>query len=848
MSWSSSSVPSRRLAAFAAIVLLLPPQARAQQAPQQPAAATISSTGLLPIYGVDLALEGAPADEALKKAWPSLAPLGVAAIRFDVDVRDPGSADVVARACVWAAAAGVKLVPVLIGAKPGEPTGVELAAAAGGFVTALWQSVRGTDAAGAGVYQQILAFQIGRAMNDSKRHGGMTREAALLRVLQTARAIRKAEAPLADAGLQATPIMIEASFDAELTAAGLDPNVEFSDAAYASALAPLTAFVTEAASSADLDLIAVEYLPGTAAPGDASHLGRLAGDLAAPAQGRKIVIVTGMAPDAAFPDDQRKYYALAFANLADHRAGQGPDSALAGLLFRWALEDPAREALQAVAASVSEAEADTPPSEMPPPEAAAGETSPPGGSTLVAATKDKVQQFLLGLVDRSLEKLASGLLGGGGAASGGAPDPSAPPGDPVTAPSAPPQIVFGDISTAPTGAVAGSTLQVDALVYNKSSDVMATGLTAALVDESGGILNADTMPGDLEIGPSENRTIHLTWTPGMPGKLKVAVVVADASFAELAKSPYFTIAVAPPELATTIAPASPGPRAPLGFPVVTQLAPGAASQITVTLKNPYRTPITALAVTIAAGMKPVTRSLPFLAPGQTRSLTFAGAALARGGGADVTVMMTTGGKSATVSSRVLLPAVAPAMAPAPARAPVRSPLVSRAPGRMPAPVPAPGRMPAPVPAPSAPPRHPVMREPPPPPARAPQPVPPPMRAPQRQPQPVRIARPDVAIVDAGYAVQQTRSGQLVTITVTVRNVGDGVAQGVGISCGAGGARSFPRPLGGAIGPGHVRAMTCQATLPASARSAQVGIAVSAPGDINPSNNQRSLLVQAGRRR
>jgi hypothetical protein len=444
---------------LAVVVFLCAIAAQGQQAGQIPATA-ISSTGLLPIYGADLALER---PETLQQAWTSLAPLGAGVVRFDVDVRDPAAVDALADTCAWAAGTGVKIVPVLIGANAGEPLPAAYASQAAGFVTALAQALRGGDPARAAAYQQILAFQLGRAMNDPARHGGMPRETALLRLLQAARAIRKAEEPLAAAGIAATPIMIDVSFDAVLIAgmkaagAGIDLTVPLSDASYTAALAPLAAFVTEAASSADFDLIAVEYLPGTSAPGDESHLARLARDLAAPAQGKKLVVVTGMQEGAGFANDQRRFYALAFANLADQRASEGPDSALAGVLFKWALDDPAREALTKVAESVDAARAETPPADQPP-DTTAVQESAAGDPALVSAAKDKVQQFLLGLLDRSLEKVGSSLMTTGDVV------PAEPP--PVDPPAEAPQLQFGDVTTTPNNPVAGSPLQLDALVYN----------------------------------------------------------------------------------------------------------------------------------------------------------------------------------------------------------------------------------------------------------------------------------------------------------------------------------------------------------------------------------------------
>jgi hypothetical protein len=109
-----------------------------------------------------------------------------------------------------------------------------------------------------------------------------------------------------------------------------------------------------------------------------------------------------------------------------------------------------------------------------------------------------------------------------------------------------------------------------------------------------------------------------------------------------------------------------------------------------------------------------------------------------------------------------------------------------------------------------------------------------------------VARPDVAIVDAGYAAQQTRAGQVITIKATIRNVGDGVAQGMRLSCG--GSRGASQMLPGALGPGQTRTVSCQVAIAAGAPATQIGVAVFANGDTNAGNNRRVLTIQPARRR
>jgi len=181
----------------AAMLLTLWAWPSAQQRPQPEAAAAISGTGLLPVYGADVTFDAAGGVEAFAKAWTSVAPLGFGVARFTVDVRDGAkAAQHVAALAVWAADQQLKIVPVLVGATEGESIPAEFAGQVGALVTSVHQSLSAMQPSRAQAYSQILAFQIERGLNDAIGHGGMTRETALLRLLQAAGAIRQAEQAL----------------------------------------------------------------------------------------------------------------------------------------------------------------------------------------------------------------------------------------------------------------------------------------------------------------------------------------------------------------------------------------------------------------------------------------------------------------------------------------------------------------------------------------------------------------------------------------------------------------------------------------------------------------------------
>ena len=94
-------------------------------------ASPVSATGLLPIFGVGLDLDGlsssASPDDAVasvQKLWDKyLKAAGFNVIQFPVEVKELGDkgAGRLAKLCVWAKANNVRLAPILIGAAPGEP-------------------------------------------------------------------------------------------------------------------------------------------------------------------------------------------------------------------------------------------------------------------------------------------------------------------------------------------------------------------------------------------------------------------------------------------------------------------------------------------------------------------------------------------------------------------------------------------------------------------------------------------------------------------------------------------------------------------------------------------------------
>lgn len=234
-------------------------------------------------------------------------------------------------------------------------------------MTALLGALGGPDPQRLDAYGQVLAYQLERTMNDAAIHGRMPIEIAQLRLLQAAGALRKVEQEVAGpAGMLATPIMVDASFDAELSNAGLKATAPVQEPAYAKAYDALTQFLRELAASGEINLIGVEYQPGTVSAGDAGRFPALLRDLMTALPGQQIVLTTGFPSEFGTAEDQQRFHALAFANLADDRASEGVDAPFLGVIFREALSEPVQQSLTDIAATVADARAEMPAEELRP--------------------------------------------------------------------------------------------------------------------------------------------------------------------------------------------------------------------------------------------------------------------------------------------------------------------------------------------------------------------------------------------------------------------------------------------------------------------------------------------------
>jgi hypothetical protein len=341
--------------------LLSPAQAQSESAATTtpsatPATPSVSTIGMLPIHGVSVDLDALPTpgkdkdkpknnDEmiaALQSLWDSyLKGAGFNVISFTADVNDLGErgAGRLARLCTWAKQNNVRIAPTLIGAPEGKPLPTDYPNKAASFVGKVIATL---GAEGAPSYAQIMLYQLERPLNHPASHGPMEASAAAATLKATAEAVRAAEqAGLAQAGIQASPLLVRASFDYELIKRGAIVNTPMSDDTYGEAYAALRDYLVAVFGSAPVEAVAIEWFPGSLTSEGVSRMPDLMLKLQADLPGKLLVMNTGYSSAAGSDTSQAKFYALAFNNLVDLRARQGVESPFTGILWRNALDSGA---------------------------------------------------------------------------------------------------------------------------------------------------------------------------------------------------------------------------------------------------------------------------------------------------------------------------------------------------------------------------------------------------------------------------------------------------------------------------------------------------------------------------
>ncbi|HXF59249.1 MAG TPA: hypothetical protein VN539_05455, partial [Candidatus Saccharimonadales bacterium] len=351
----SPSTIARTLVLAAFLASAMPPgwaraegeAAAATPAPAPASASPVSATGLLPIFGVGLEFDGlssnaSPDDvvASVQKLWDSyLKAAGFNVIQFPVEAKELGDkgAGRLAKLCVWAKAHEVRLAPILIGSPAGEALPSDYPDRVGAFAA---KTIELAGKAGdAQAYSQIMLYQLERPLNHPASHGAMEAAKAAQILKAAVEKLHAAEqTALAGASLQATPVLVSASFDYELIRFGAIVNVPLTDESYQQAYESLRGYLGEVLGAAPVDVVSLEWFPGSVSADAGDKFPDLVTKLQADFPGKLLIIGTGYSTAAGTEGDQSKYYTNTFNNLSDLRTNQGVESSFAGILWRTAMD------------------------------------------------------------------------------------------------------------------------------------------------------------------------------------------------------------------------------------------------------------------------------------------------------------------------------------------------------------------------------------------------------------------------------------------------------------------------------------------------------------------------------
>jgi hypothetical protein len=598
-----STAPTLRaclLLALALFAVLIPGRAPADtatataSAPPAASPATeaspVTATGLLPVFGVavDLDATGGKPEQAvssLQKLWDQyLKAAGFNVIQIPVDVRELGDrgAGRLAKLCVWAKSKNVRLAPILVGAPLGQPLPDDYADKVGTFAAKTIELVgkEGDPQA----YAQIMLYQVERPLNHPANHGPMDAAKAASMMAKVMDKLRAAEQTgLAGSSLQATPVLADASFDYELIRVGAIAHVAITDEAYQQAYASLHTYLGAVLGAAPVDVIEVEWFPGSYSSEGVERMPDLVGKLQADFPGKLIIVGTGFSTAAGAEADQSRYYTQAFNNLSDLRTNQGVESSLAGILWRTALDRPGgeppppsprtQEAMSSwnwsdkaaevtrmwnepgadskemtwwlghveshfgLLASGKDASKTGEPkmsyqllARLKTSLAAAAEATGAGdiakeiegagaGKGIGSAVKERLQSALFGMLDALVAKTAESLVSGGG--SGGGSDGGAPPPPPTPTPANLANLQINQIGEIPAMPKMGVLTPFPVTIFNAGT---APARNVVLYLREGTSDLASTNPTTLS--PGAETTIEVDWTPAHSGNFHDVAFVA----------------------------------------------------------------------------------------------------------------------------------------------------------------------------------------------------------------------------------------------------------------------------------------------------------------------------------
>lgn len=319
---------------------------------------TISLAGLLPVFAVDAEINPSWIDAAnvpsklpqyshsgvndtLQQVWTALRAGGFSVIRFPLDVGDPQAATRLANLCIWSKTNNVSLIPILKIAGDNAQD-KSLTTAASTFVAALVSGLRNAQQLPA--YTQILYYHLGDPMNHMGLHPNTTASAATQTLLGAANALRISEAQaLQGSGIQATPIMVSASFDYELIRYGGIAGVPLDGTTEQNSQASLRQSLS-LLSTANIEAVSVEWFPRSISTGDIDHFASLLHLLENALPGKQIILTTGFSSAFHTADQQTQFLTLTVSNLAAFRTSDAANRQFLGLVFRQAFSGPTADA------------------------------------------------------------------------------------------------------------------------------------------------------------------------------------------------------------------------------------------------------------------------------------------------------------------------------------------------------------------------------------------------------------------------------------------------------------------------------------------------------------------------
>jgi hypothetical protein len=313
---------------------------------QQPApdSQAVSQTGLFPVFAVYMNFKASHVDgtdvpskspnngvdSSFQGAWDAVKSGGFNTILFSVDLKDPQAAARVANLCIWAKANNVALIPVLANAS-GD--------AAASFPADLVALLRGGDGQQFPAYTQISYFQIEAPVNVPLAAGGKNLAETQKELLGAVDSLRNAESQaLQGTGVQATPIIVNASFDYELIQHGAIAGVQLDAAAEQKAQAALKKNLQLLANAANVDAINLTWFPRSISAGDEGHFVGLLREIESALPAKKVLLDTGFSTAFNSADQQSQFMTLSLTNLAGFRAADGSDSRFLGVTISQAFD------------------------------------------------------------------------------------------------------------------------------------------------------------------------------------------------------------------------------------------------------------------------------------------------------------------------------------------------------------------------------------------------------------------------------------------------------------------------------------------------------------------------------